>query len=143
MWVTFRVRHQDVLCVRRQDVFMCVTRTFCSCHQDVLCVRHQHVLCMCHLDVTVGTPRMSHALDIDLGRNKAAAITVFDAILSLMLQFAMHFGKGCIKFDQDGLIITSEINVDLVRQCEVFRMQDVMCVSGCFVCTTRTFCIVF
>jgi hypothetical protein len=70
----------------------------------------------------IGTPRMSRALDIDLGRNKAAAITVFDATVTVTSQFAMHLGKECIKFAHGGLLITSEINVDLVRHCEVFRL---------------------
>jgi hypothetical protein len=38
----------------------------------------------------IGTPRMSRALDIDLGRNKAAAITVFDANVTVTSRFAMH-----------------------------------------------------
>jgi hypothetical protein len=37
-------------------------------------------------------PRMSRALDIDLGRNKAAPITVFDEIVTVTLPFAMHLG---------------------------------------------------
>jgi hypothetical protein len=44
------------------------------------------------LGVPIGTPRMSRALDIDLGRNKAAAITVFDATVTVTSQFAVHLG---------------------------------------------------
>jgi hypothetical protein len=33
---------------------------------------------------------MSRALDIDLGCNKAAAITVFDATVTVTSQFALH-----------------------------------------------------
>jgi hypothetical protein len=38
---------------------------------------------------------MSRALDIDRGRNKAAAITVFDGIVTVTSQFAMYLGKEC------------------------------------------------
>jgi hypothetical protein len=40
----------------------------------------------------MGTLRMSRALNIDLGRDKAAAITVFDATITMTSQFAMHLG---------------------------------------------------
>jgi hypothetical protein len=42
--------------------------------------------------ISIGTPRMSRALDIDLGRNKAAAIMAFDATVTVTSQFAMHLG---------------------------------------------------
>jgi hypothetical protein len=71
---------------------------------------------------SIGTPRMSHTLEIDRGCNKAADTTVFDAIHTMMSQFAMHLSQKCIKFIHSGLLITSEINVDLMRHCEVLRM---------------------
>jgi hypothetical protein len=35
---------------------------------------------------------MSRVLDIDLRHNKAAAMTVFDATVTVTSQFAMHLG---------------------------------------------------
>jgi hypothetical protein len=52
-------------------------------------------------------------------------ITVFDAILTMTSQFAMHlsYEMECIKFAQGSPLITLEINVEHVRHCEVFQMD--------------------
>jgi hypothetical protein len=70
---------------------------------------------------------MFRALNIDLGRNKTASIMVFDATVTVKSQFAVHLGKESVEFAHGGLLITSDINVHLVRHCEVFRLRGYNC----------------